>query len=383
MERCSSVLDSVLRGHAQVLSHPFKSRSEIRDDWSVIKYLGSKRTLLPLIGTLISSSGANSVLDLFAGTTRIAHEAKRQGKLVTTVDTASYSKVFGDTWIALDSNSVDQRELTDALAHLNSLEPEAGYFTKNFCLEARYFQPFNGERIDAIRSEIARTYSDSWLEAPLISSLLLAADRVDSTTGVQMAYLKQWTRRSYKPIELLDPGLLAGGGVSLQQDANVAVRHLPPMDLAYIDPPYNQHRYFGNYHVWESLVRWDKPQTYGIANKRTDVKDPANRSDFNSRKTMPAALGRVLRDVKAEVIVLSYNNESWISREELVSQVENRGSVEILDVEFKRYIGSQIGIYNKSGTRVGEPGAKQNLEHILLAGPKRVIAKMLDAAGKS
>ncbi len=349
----------------------------------MIKYLGSKRTLLPLIGTLIEASGAKSALDLFSGTTRIAHEAKRQGKFVTSVDTASYSKVFGDTWIALDSNTVDQRELTDAIAHLNSVAPQAGYFTKTFCEDARYFQPFNGERIDAIRSEIAATYSGSWLEAPLLSSLLLAADRVDSTTGVQMAYLKQWTRRSFKALELLDPKLLAGGGVALQQDASEAVRQLAPVNLAYLDPPYNQHRYFGNYHVWESLVRWDKPETYGIANKRVDVKDPANRSDFNSRKTMPAALGRILKDVRAEVIVLSYNNESWISREELISQVEDRGSVEVLDVEFKRYIGSQIGIYNKSGARVGEPGAKANLEHLLLAGPKRTIAKMLKAAGKS
>ena len=49
------------------------------------------------------------------------------------------------------------------------------------------------------------------------------------------------------------------------------VDELGPVDLMYLDPPYNQHRYFTNYHVWETLVRWDAPEHYGIACKRVDA----------------------------------------------------------------------------------------------------------------
>jgi adenine-specific DNA-methyltransferase len=345
----------------------------------MIKYLGSKRTMVPLLGALVDASGAKTALDLFTGTTRVAQAMKRSGKVVTALDSATYSKVFADTWITLDADQVDQSELTDALRHLESLPGEQGYFTQAFCLDARYFQPFNGERVDAMREAIATTYANTWLEAPLLTALILAADRVDSTTGVQMAYLKNWSWRSGKPLELKDPGLIAGRGNAYLGDALELTATLPPVDIAYLDPPYNQHRYFGNYHVWESLVRWDKPETYGVANKRIDVRGDSNRSDFNSRRTMPQAIKKLLTDVNAETIVLSYNNESWLSREELIEMCTNRGHVEVLDYEFKRYIGSQIGIYNRTGAQVGTPGVRRNVEHLLLAGPKPVLDRMIAA----
>ena len=81
----------------------------------------------------------------------------------------------------------------------------------------------------------------------------------------------------------------------LRADATEAVHHLPPVDLAYLDPPYNQHRYTANYHVWETIVAWDAPAHYGVACKRVDLRDPDDRSPFNERGRMPGAL-RVVRE---------------------------------------------------------------------------------------
>lgn len=348
----------------------------------MIKYLGSKRTLVPLIAELTSASGASTALDLFTGTTRVAKALKERGLNVTAVDSASYSKVFSDTWIALDADTVQQSELDDAIASLLNLQPFAGYFTESFCVNARYFQPHNGERIDAIRNEIEQSYKGSWLYAPLLTSLILAADKVDSTTGMQMAYLKNWSKRSFGELKLRDPGLVPGIGYSHMGNASELISQLPEVDLAYLDPPYNQHRYFGNYHIWETLVRWDAPETYGIANKRVDVRGGENRSEFNSKRTMPAAIRDLVNNVRAETLVLSYNNESWLSRDELVEICAVKGKVEVLDVDFQRYIGSQIGIYNKKGMKVGEPGAKRNLEHLVIAGDPKTVDRMTAAAKK-
>ncbi len=345
----------------------------------MIKYLGSKRTLVPLLANIAAASSAKTALDLFTGTTRVARSFKELGIEVTAVDTASYSEVFAKTWIELDSRSVNQSELTDAIAELNALPAKAGYFTKVFCEDARYFQPQNGERIDAIRDFIEANYSSSWLYHPLLASLLLAADRVDSTTGVQMAYLKQWSRRSSSALKLTDPVLLSGGGLAVRGDALEVAPTLDSVDLAYLDPPYNQHRYFANYHIWETLVRWDAPDSYGIANKRTDVRTPATKSRFNSKPAMPLAMRELMQTVKAETIVLSYNNEAWLNRDELIEMCKARGHVEIMDVDFKRYIGSQIGVYNKSGERVGNPGATRNTEHILIAVDKTRVKKIFAA----
>jgi adenine-specific DNA-methyltransferase len=216
----------------------------------VIKYIGSKRVLLPVLGELLRRSGAETAVDLFTGSTRVAQEFKRQGAHVTAVDTARYSEVFAQCSIEIDAASVDRGQLREALRYLSGLPGEPGYFTETFCVRSRYFQPFNGERIDAIRNALDREFRDSPLFPVLMTSLVDAADRVDSTTGVQMAFVKRWAPRSFNPLTLREPPLLAGPGKAVRGDARAVARRLAPVDLAYLDPPYNQHRYYTNYHVW-------------------------------------------------------------------------------------------------------------------------------------
>lgn len=346
----------------------------------MIKYLGSKRTLVPLLSSLAAASGAQTALDLFTGTTRVAQAFKRQGLTVSAVDLASYSEVFSRTWISINADTANQTELTAALVDLNATVGVPGYFTKTFCEDARFFQPQNGAKVDAIRDRIEREYKTSWMYHPLLTSLILAADRVDSTTGLQMAFLKSWASRSFNQLELRDPGLIAGEGFSYRGDALELAATLPPTDLAYLDPPYNQHRYFANYHIWETLTRWDHPEVYGIANKRIDVRDPETKSAFNSKREIATSIEKLLTDVRAETLILSYNNESWLSKDDLIALCEPRGHVAVLEVDFKRYVGAQIGIFNQSGKKVGEPKHQRNLEYVVLVGDRKRVEKMVAAS---
>jgi adenine-specific DNA-methyltransferase len=168
---------------------------------------------------------------------------------VTAVDTASYSEVLAKTFIELDASKANLTQLASEISRLNALPGIAGYFTQTFCSEARFFQPRNGERIDAVREAIEQNYRSTWMYYPMLASLLIAADKVDSTTGVQMAYLKTWSRRSAFELELKVPELLQGTGLAIRGDATEVVGSLDDVDIAYLDPPYNQHRYFGNYHI--------------------------------------------------------------------------------------------------------------------------------------
>ncbi|HLK43958.1 MAG TPA: DNA adenine methylase, partial [Thermoleophilia bacterium] len=220
-----------------------------------IKYIGSKRRLVPALGEICrrtGGTGARTALDLFTGTTRVAQEFKRQGATVTAVDAARYSEILAQCYVGTDAREVDHDELSRAIDRLNHLPGQPGYVTETFCVQSRYFQPFNGERIDAVRQAIADDYAGTPFEPLLLASLLEAADRVDSTTGLQMAYLKQWSPRSHQPLELRVPALLPGPGLAVRGDAVALAPKLPAADLAYLDPPYNQHRYFTNYHVWET-----------------------------------------------------------------------------------------------------------------------------------
>jgi adenine-specific DNA-methyltransferase len=338
----------------------------------VIKYLGSKRLLVPVLGDIGEAVEARTAVDLFTGTTRVAQELKGRGVEVTATDLASYSEVLSDCYIATDAAEVDRAELTAELARLDALPGTPGYVTRTFCEQARFFQPHNGRRIDAIRDAIERDHPTGPLRPILLTALLLAADRVDSTTGLQMAYLKQWSPRSHRDLLLQAPSLLEGRGRTVRGDATATVDQLPPVDLMYLDPPYNQHRYFTNYHVWETLVRWDEPAHYGIACKRLDARDDSTRSVFNSKQEMPAALAGLLARARAEVLVVSYNDESWITPEQMTTALRaaGRACVEVIAFDSKRYVGAQIGVHGPTGEKVGEVRRLRNVEYLFLAGDR-------------
>jgi adenine-specific DNA-methyltransferase len=337
----------------------------------VIKYLGSKRALVPVLGDIAERVEARTAVDLFTGTTRVAQDLKRRGLVVTATDLATYSQVLSDCYIATDATTVDLQALDNELKRLNALPGRRGYFTRTFCEESRFFQPRNGARVDAIRDALEADHHGSALFPILLTSLMLAADRVDSTTGLQMAYLKQWAPRAHQDLELRRPELLTGPGSTVRGDATVTVATLPPVDLMYLDPPYNHHRYFTNYHIWETLVRWDEPEAYGVARKRVDARDEATRSVFNDKRAAPAAMAELLQQARAEVVVLSYNDESWVTPAELTRMLRDAGHEEVRMLAFdsKRYVGAQIGIFNPTGEKVGTVSRLRNVEYVFVAGP--------------
>lgn len=353
----------------------------------MIKYIGSKRRLVPILQRLAATAGRQNAggraLDLFTGTTRVAQAFKQSGLHVTAVDSARYSHVFARCYIETDARSIDQRELAQAIAHLSALPARPGYFTETFCVRSRYFQPFNGARIDAMRDALETDFKGTELYPVLMTSLIEAADKVDSTTGVQMAYVKDWAPRSFRPLELKAPEMLAGEGTALHGDALALTQQLGPFDVVYLDPPYNQHRYYTNYHVWETLVAWDSPEHYGVACKRKDAQQDVTKSVFNSRQTMPDALRRVVRAIDCELLLLSYNDESWIDIDELTAMCDKHAAVEVLTFHSARYVGARIGIHNNRGERVGTVGRLRNREYVVVAGERDRVRHAVTNCGKA
>lgn len=337
----------------------------------MIKYIGSKRALVPsIVRAFRAIPGARSVVDLFSGTSRVGHALKAAGFQVFANDMNAYAAALARCYVQADRNELlkDARRL---IAELNSRRGAPGYFTATFCEQSRFFQPKNGERIDAIREEIARKSLDQELESILLVSLMEAADRVDSTTGVQMAYLKKWAPRAFNDLELRVPAILDrplhGKCRAYQLDAIDAANTLRA-DAVYIDPPYNQHSYLGNYHIWESLVLWDKPEVYGIACKRVDCR--SRQSVFNSKRHFRRILAELLCAIEARSMVISFNNEGYIDRESmealLLSCYGGDAHVVVIENDYKRYVGAQIGIYNPQGDKVGKVSHLRNKEYLYI-----------------
>jgi adenine-specific DNA-methyltransferase len=337
----------------------------------VIKYLGSKRILVPLIRETILRLPVRSVADLFAGTTRVGQALRAAGLHVLSNDTASYSEAFGRAYVEADGR-LDRDRIRRLLARLDALPPSPGYVARTFCEEARYFTPANGARIDAIRAELNRLELDRVERGVLLTALLEAADRVDSTVGLQMAYLKRWAPRALKPLELREPHAVAGpAGEVARRDANELARELDGIDCAYVDPPYNQHSYFGNYHVWETIVRGDAPPAYGVARKRADV--PDNRSAYNSRRTAFAALRDLVEHAATPWLVVSFSDEGFHDPRDVRALLAEAGYVAEAAVDNARYVGARIGIHNPRGERVGAVSHVRNKELLFVVGPDREL----------
>jgi adenine-specific DNA-methyltransferase len=343
----------------------------------VVKYIGSKRVLVPVIEQLARRLPLETVCDVFAGTTRVGQSLRRAGLRVHSNDLATYSEALGHAYIAADE-SVDRDRLRELIAHLRSLPGEHGYFTETFCVRSRFFQPHNGMRVDAIRNEIERLELSEIERGLLLTSLMEAADRVDSTCGLQMAYVKRWAARSFNDLELREPKPVAGpaGTVSRLDAADLAAQ-LDGFDCAYLDPPYNQHSYFSNYHVWETLMRWDAPEHYGVACKRIDCR--TTKSPYNSKRGAWQAFSSLIERLPTPWIVVSFNNEGFHDLDQVAALLSEKGYLRSVAIDFKRYVGAQIGVFNPSGQRVGEVSHLRNKELLFVVGPdESAVAAAVD-----
>jgi adenine-specific DNA-methyltransferase len=338
----------------------------------MIKYLGSKRLLLDDIYEHVQGPDVKTVLDVFSGTARVGHHLKKKGLQVFANDLGTYAAVLASCYVSADYEKYHNEASAYVRRYNENPGRLRGYFTETFCEKSRFFKPENGERVDFIREDIETLVEDPQLKDILLAALMEAADRVDSTCGIQMAYLKSWAPRAHKPLELRVPELLPaspyGDCEAYQLDALDFVKEVSG-DAAYLDPPYNQHSYLGNYHVWETLCKWDRPEDYGIACKRVDVR--TRKSKFNRKKEAAEAFKEVIDNLNVKKIVVSFNDEGFISKQEMEGILSTRGPVQVITKDYKRYVGAQIGIHNPQGKKVGQVSHLRNKEYLYVVEVKK------------
>ena len=145
-----------------------------------IKYAGSKLILLPYILHLAKKINARTVLDGFAGTTRVSQAFARSGYLVVCNDNAAWSEVFGTCYLKTTKPPEDFADLID---YLNALRPREGWFTQHYGGDPksktdpkRPWQVRNTRKLDAIREEIGRLSLEREEKCVALTSLILALD---------------------------------------------------------------------------------------------------------------------------------------------------------------------------------------------------------------
>ena len=259
------------------------------------------------------------------------------------------------------------------LNHLNNLKPRHGWFSEQYGGEVgatnssygldglkKPFQMPNANKLDAIRDEIDHMNLEQDEKNVAITSLILGLERVDSTLGHYVAYLKEWSPRSYRKLHLELPQIVRSGKSHLvYNDDTVELTKNVDSDVAYFDPPYGSNnekmppsrvRYESYYHLWKTVILNDQPTLFGAAKRRTDCSDTACGSEFeefrrgsNGKCLVVGVFDRLIRNTLSPYILLSYSSGGRATAEELSEVLQNNGDViEFVKISHKKNVMSQM-----------------------------------------
>ena len=330
-----------------------------------IKYAGSKLKLIPQILELVKRVPAKTILDGFSGTTRVSQALAKSGYRVLSNDRAVWSKIFATCYLLNKKKPTEYRELID---HLNSVPPTDGWFTEHYGGEPnggcavqpdglkKPWQKHATRKLDAIRVEIERLNLDPVIKAIALTSLIQALDRVDSTLGHYVSYLREWSPRSYNELILKVPALFTSS--KRHQVFCEDIFDLMPQvtaDLAYFDPPYGSNnekmppsrvRYASYYHVWTSICLYDQAPLVGKANRRQDTSDIIAGSVFeefrrngNGRFIAVQAIEDLIKATNARWIILSYSSGGRATADELDDVLRSNGKlIHVMELDYKKNV---------------------------------------------
>ncbi|MGC2444003.1 DNA adenine methylase [Candidatus Binatus sp.] len=326
-----------------------------------IKYAGSKLKLIPHILDLARKVNAKTVLDGFSGTTRVSQAFAQHGYDVVCNDRAAWSEVFGTCYL----KGKVPREYQALIEHLNALPPKDGWFTEFYGgdtnaagLPKRPWQIHNTRKLDAIREEIERLSLDPVDKCVALTSLILALDQVDSTLGHFVSYLREWSPRSYKSLQLKVPAIVGEKRPNAHRVHRADIFELidgVETDIAYHDPPYGSNnekmppsrvRYASYYHLWTTICLYDQPALFGRANRRADSSDTVASSPFedfrrgaDGKFVAVEAIRRLLASTRSKHIILSYSSGGRATSEELNEAIESCGRLlEVVEIAYKRNV---------------------------------------------
>ncbi len=320
-----------------------------------MRYIGGKSLQINKINSVISSEtiSVSSVIDLFAGSGVVSQNFKSQGYKTISNDFLFFSYVLQRCLIVLNKKPrFNKLGINDPIKYLNELEFENTGLEKSECFiynnysptgncERMYFQPDNALKIDIVRLTIQKWYDHALINEDgyyyLLAALINAVPYVSNITGVYAAYLKYWDDRTFNPLVLKEPTII--NNRKKNSCFNVDYKELlgRKCDLLYADPPYNSREYLPNYHILETIARYDYPEISGVTGVR---KYDNQKSVFCKKNTVANAFKTLVRDCKCKYILISYNNEGLLSTSELCdicAQYAVDDSFKLYEFDYRRY----------------------------------------------
>ncbi len=325
-----------------------------------MNYIGSKLKLSNFIKetvySVVGQDLSNLVFcDIFAGTGIVGRNFKQEVKKVISNDFEYYSFVLNRNYIG---NHTQIEERIKYIDELNKIEPLEGFIFNNYCKGGnagrQYFSDNNGKKIDAIRTQIeswkGKNELDNNLYYFLLASLLESADKVANTASVYGAYLKTIKKTAQKDLILVPAefSLNAHEHEVFNEDSNKLIKSIEG-DILYMDPPYNARQYGSNYHLLNTIAKYED----FIPKGKTGLRD-YNKSNYCSTSKVKLEFEDLIKNANFKYIFLSYNNEGLMSVEDVKKIMRKYGKYNLAATNYQRFKADKTESRNHKADKTEE-----------------------------
>lgn len=335
----------------------------------IITYIGNKRSLLSFIGRSIDSVKKElnvsklRMLDVFSGSGIVSRYFKQHATQLYSNDLESYCNTLNRCYLS-NKSEINFHQLEDIyqdVCHELSKGLHRGFISELYAPaddtniqagERVFYTTRNAMYIDTCRQLLEEI--DEPYKTLLLAPLLVEASIHNNTSGVFKGFYKNAQtgigqfggngrnalQRIMGDIQLPLP-ILSNFECEvniLQEDANDLYRLIPEVDIAYLDPPYNQHPYGSNYFMLNLINHYQRPTEIS---KVSGIPQDWNKSDFNSKKLAQKTLENLCASLPAKYLVISFNSEGFISKEEMIQMLEKLGKVSTLEIAYNTFRGSR------------------------------------------
>lgn len=334
----------------------------------IITYIGNKRSLLPQINEIIeevkTELGIDKLksADLFSGSGVVARLLKYHSNLVIANDLESYSKIINECFLSneKDFNFDEFNRVLNIILDECENNPIEGIITKNYApkddnnikLNERVFYSHkNAIFIDSFRHYID-VYSPEYLKKYFLSLLLTEASIHTNTSGVFKGFYKNKDtkigefggtnknalNRILGDFKINKPYFCENDSdyIIYQEDVIELSSKLQKLNLVYLDPPYNQHPYGSNYFMLNLILKNEMPLN---VSKVSGIPKDWNHSSFNKKNDALISMNKIINNLKADYILISYNNEGFITYDEMYNMLSNYGEVRVKRIKYNTFKG--------------------------------------------
>lgn len=319
---------------------------------NTLNYIGCKHTLF---NTLLSVFKQNipdmknlTFLDLFAGTGTVGFNIQEYIKTCDANDLELYSYIINFALLKCNYSE----ELSELLKKCNELVMKEGLIYNNFSptetCERMFFTNDNAKKADAIREFIETEYKENRINIYqynfLLASLLVSIDKVANTSAVYGAYLKAYKASALKPLLLkpihikTDIDINSENMVYNELAETFAEPNSKYYDIIYVDPPYNQRQYSGNYSPLNYIAEYNKDV---VLKGKTGLIENYNKSKFSKKTDIKNTFENLISGLNCKHLIISYNSEGLLSMDEFKKILIKKGAIKLYIIKYAKFKAQQ------------------------------------------